>query len=219
MANRLQSARDFNPYGAGVTMDELRKVRRQLAKVINQRMVRLENTKSAITGETYDFGAYNLMQDYLKDKGRNRFDERLKVADPSKDYSKRELQKEIRILQNFEQMPSSRVAGQKAIERRRIESFVQGNEDTGREGLSRATVTNKDFYDFLNSKTYEELANSFSSDDLVEEYDKASERGLSKDEIIDALEEYAEQHKRMSLKGIKQALRAKKVKTKRKRKA
>ena len=217
MANRLQSARDFNPYGAGVTMDELRKVRRQLAKVVNQRMVRLENTKSPITGETYDFGAYDLMQDYLKDKGRNRFDERLKVADPSKDYSKRELQKEIRILQNFEQMPSSRVAGQKAIERRRIETFVQGNEDTGRKGLSRATVTNKDFYDFLNSKTYEELSNSFSSDDLVEEYDKASERGLSKDDIIDALEEYAEQHKRMSLKGIKRALRAKKVKTKKKK--
>ena len=216
MANRLQSARDFNPYGAGVTMDELRKVRRQLAKVMNQRMVRLENTKSAITGETYDFGAYDLMQDYLKDIGRNRFDERFKVADPAKDYSKRELQKEIRILQNFEQMPSSRVAGQKAIERRRIETFVQGNEDIGCEGLCRATVTNKDFYDFLNSKTYEELSNSFSSDDLVEEYDKAASRGLSKVDIIDALEEYAEQHKRMSLKGIKRALRAKKVKSKRK---
>ena len=80
----LQYARDFNPYAKDVTLEELQRVRRQLAKVMNQRMVRLEQNKSPITGESYTFGAYDIMRDYLGAKDRNRFSEVLKPATMTK---------------------------------------------------------------------------------------------------------------------------------------
>lgn len=198
MANRLQYARDFNPYAKGVTMEELVKIRRQLAKVMNQRMVRLENTKSPITGESYEFGAYDLMNDYLKDKGRRRFSE---VLNP-KDMDKRDIQKEIRVLQGFEEMKSSRVAGMQQIENKRIKTL------TSVKGLDINVVSNKDFYDFLNSSTYKALVEKIDSDKIVEEYNRAAKEGVSKDDIVLALNEYSKNAERISLKGVKETLRA-----------
>ena len=206
MANRLEQARNFDPYGKGVTIDELRKIRRQLAKVMNQRMVRLENTKSDITGEEYTFGSYDKMQSYLTKQGKapikgtdiRRFTEKL---DPG--MKRRELQKEIRQLQTFEQHISSRVAGMKAIEQKRIKTFTS-------EGLLKKTVKNKDFYDFLNSKTYEQLLKSFTSEDIVEEYDKkVRKEKKNNEEIAEAFQEYLDnlkKNEKISLKGLRKSL-------------
>lgn len=206
MANRLQYARDFNPYSKDVSMDELKKVRRQLAKVMNQRMVRLEQAGSSVSGKAYTYGSYEQMQDYLGTKGRRRFSE---VLDPQ--MSKRALQKEIRVLQGFEQQKSSRVAGQKEIERKRIHTLV---EDLG---LSENTASSKEFYDFLNSETYEKLSRSFNSEDIIEEYERASEVGVSAKKIAEALKDYQQKSRRMSLKGMRKALSAKTVKGKKKK--
>ena len=215
MANRLQYARDFNPYAKGTTMEELLRIRRQLSKVMNQRMVRLENTQSPITGEAYTFGAYDLMQDYLKDKGKIgdklRFTETLNIK-----ASKAEVQKEIRVLQGFEDMVSSRISGMHAIERQRIKTFETSVED-GRSALSHETVTNKEFYDFLNSATYEELSKSLDSDDIVEIYDMASERGLSSEEITKGIITYSKRAKKISVKGLKKSLKAKALRKRRKK--
>lgn len=215
MANGLQYARGFNPYAKGTTMDELLRIRRQLSKVMNQRMVRLENTQSPITGEAYTFGAYDLMQDYLKDKGKTgdklRFTETLNIK-----ASKAAIQKEIRVLQGFEDMVSSRISGMHAIERQRIKTFETPVED-GRSALSHETVTNKEFYDFLNSATYEELSKSLDSDDIVEIYDMASERGLSSDEITKGIITYSKRAKKISVKGLKKSLKAKALRKSRKK--
>ena len=211
MAGRLQQARDFNPYEKGVTLEELQQVHRQLAKVLNQRMVRLENTKSPITGEAYTFGAYDLMQDYLDRQGKKgdklRFTESLSAGG----MSKAELQKEIRKMQRFESFESSRVGGMKAIEARRAKSFTERSEE-GQTPISAQTVSSKDFYDFLNSKTYEELSRMVSSDVLVEEYDRAAQRGVSREKIEKALQEYVEKARKVSIKGIRRKLRARKIK-------
>lgn len=207
MANRLQQARDFDPYAKGVSIKELQRVRRQLAKVMNQRMVRLENTKSSITGESYTFGAYDLMSDYLRDKDRRRFSE---VLAP-KDMDKRALQKEIRVLQGFEELKSSRVAGMKEIENKRIQTFTQADPESKKKALHEEVVKSKDFYDFLNSQTFEELTKSFDSEKLVEEYDRYADQGISKDEIITALNEYVTNLKadeKISVKGVRRALKA-----------
>lgn len=210
--NNLQYARDFNPYSKDVSLEELQKVRRQLAKVMNQRMVRLENTKSPITGESYTFGAYDVMRDYLGNRDRNRFSEVLKPSDMSKS----DIQKEIRVLQGFEDMKSSRVAGMHEIERARIKTLTEG---TGsREGLSKEVVSNKEFYDFLNSATYEELTKSFDSETLIEEYSKAAERGATKRQIVRALNKYTRESKRMSIKGVQKQLGAIKIKGKKRKK-
>ena len=218
MANRLQSARDFNPYEKGVTMDELQRVHRQLAKVLNQRMVRLENTQSSISGEAYTFGAYDVMQDYLKEQGRqgkngkSRFDERIQPKSDGNPLKRGQLQKEILKMQKFEQMPSSRVAGMKAIEKKRIETFVNPDPDLNkRKPLTKKTVNMKEFYDFLNSATFTEIANSISSDVIVEEYDKAADRGVSPKKIAEAFEEYRKKTKRLSVKGLQRKLGAKKL--------
>lgn len=207
MANRLQYARDFNPYGKNVTIEEIQRVRRQLAKVMNQRMVRLEQNKSPITGEPYTFGAYDLMRDYLKKKDRNRFSEVLKP----KDMSKRDLQKEIRELQGFEELKSSRISGMHQIEKLRKETLTSDVVVDGqivRRALSEETVSNKDFYDFLNSKTYSELVEKIDSDKIVETFDRASTEGATKDQIVSALNEYIKSAKRLSIKGVKRALGA-----------
>lgn len=204
MANRLQQARDFDPYGKGATIEDLRKIRRQLAKVMNQRMVRLEQAKSPVTGESYTFGSYDKMQDYLTAQGRapikgtdiRRFSETL---DPG--MSRRQLQKEIRALQGFEEQVSSRVAGMKQIERQRIKTMSEA-------GLDPNTARSKDFYDFLNSKTYEELLKSFTSEDIIEEYDrKARKEKTSSEEIAESFRNYLENETgRISLKSLRKSL-------------
>ena len=198
MANRLQYARDFNPYAKGVTMEELVKVRRQLAKVMNQRMVRLENTKSSVTGEAYTFGAYDIMSDYLQERDRNRFSE---VLNP-KGMTKEDIQKEIRVLQGFEEMKSSRIRGMHQIEKARIKTFTETK------GLNIEVVTTKEFYDFLNSSTFKELSEHLDSEKLVEEYDRAAARGISKKKIVQSLNKYVKDAKRISLKGLRKELRA-----------
>lgn len=204
MANRLQQARDFDPYGKGVTVGDLQKIRRQLSKVMNQRMVRLEQAKSPVSGEAYTFGSYDKMQDYLTAQGKapikgsdiRRFSETL---DPG--MSRRQLQKEIRALQGFEQQVSSRVAGMKQIERQRVKTMTEA-------GLDPDTAKSKDFYDFLNSKTYEELLKSFTSEDIIEEYDrKARKEKTSGEEIAESFRNYLENETgRISLKGMRKSL-------------
>lgn len=220
MASNLQYARDFDPYERGVSMDELLKVRRQLAKVMNQRMVRLEQTKSPITGESYDFGAYDLMEDYLEKQGRRRFSEVLKPKktgdDGTRPWSKREIQSEILRLQRFEAMKSSRVAGMREIEQKRIATFTSATAGNTK-ALDEAVVTTKDFYDFLNSSTFEEITRTFDSEKLVEEYNRYAKRGLSKDDIVDALNTYVQnlaEGEKISVKGIKRELKAKTVEVK-----
>ena len=204
MANRLQYARDFDPYAKDVSLEELRQIRRQLAKVMNQRMVRLEQARSPITGEAYTFGSYDKMQDYLAKQGRQpmkkdgetrRFAEAL---DPK--MTRRQLKKEIAALQNFEQHVSSRVAGMREIEKKREKTLRDA-------GLMKKTVKSKDFYDFLNSKTYEKLLKSFTSEDIIEEYDKKVRREKKADEdIAQAFADYIEKADRISLKGLRASL-------------
>jgi len=206
--NNLQYARDFNPYARDVTLEELMRVRRQLAKVMNQRMVRLEQNKSPITGESYTFGAYDVMRDYLGAKDRNRFSEVLKPSNMSKS----DIQKEIRVLQGFEEMKSSRVRGMHEIEAARIRTFTGGDMNVPEE-----VVKTKDFYDFLNSSTYEELTRSFDSETLIEEYAKAADRGVTNKQIVKALNDYSKQSKRVSVKGLQKKLGAIKIRGKKRK--
>lgn len=205
----LQYAREFNPYSKDATIEELLKVRRQLAKVMNQRMVRLEQNISPVTGEAYTFGAYDIMRDYLGSKDRNRFSEVLKPSNMSKS----DIQKEIRVLQGFEDMKSSRVGGMREIEKARIDTFTKGDSK-----LSKEVVTSKDFYDFLNSATFEELSRSFDSETLIEEYAKASDRGATNRQIVKALNDYSKRSKRVSIKGMQKQLGAIKIRGKRRKK-
>lgn len=204
--NTLAAARSFDPYAKDVTREELQQIRRQLAKVMNQRMVRLEQAKSPVTGEAYTFGTYDKMRDYLDAQGRNRFSE---VKDNK--MTTAQLKKEIRVLQGFEETPSSRVAGMRKIERKRISAFKD-------KGLDPSVVSNKDFYDFLNGQTFERLSRIIDSERIVEEYNRAAKEGASMEDIVGALDEYLSKAKRVSVKGIRRKLQMTSVKPRRRRK-
>lgn len=198
--NNLQAARDFDPYAKDITLEDLRRIRRQLAKVMNQRMVRLEQAKSPVTGEAYTFGTYDKMRDYLDAQGRNRFSE---VKDVKMSAS--QLKKEIRILQGFEESPSSKVSGMRAIEKKRLTAFKD-------KGIDPSVVSNKDFYDFLNGQTFERLSRIIDSDRIVEEYNRVAKEGVSVDDIVSALDEYMSKAKRVSVKGVRRKLQMTTVK-------
>ena len=58
----------FNPWSLKHTRAELEAEHRRLAKRSNQRMVRLERSKTKVTNEPMTFGAYEKFQNYFKRK-------------------------------------------------------------------------------------------------------------------------------------------------------
>lgn len=172
-------------YQESHSKDELKEIRRTLAKRANQRMVRLERATSEISGESYaSYGAIDQVKYYLK--GKRRFSENLKYTDDID-----LLKREINELQKFLESPSSLVSGQRAIEKKRQETFASGqwggrwekDEKTGEwkkvgvTGVSLKNASNKEFFNFLRSNTFHNLvAKGFTSEQIVEIFDAALER-------------------------------------------
>lgn len=201
--NNLQAARSFDPYAKDVTREELLQIRRQLAKVMNQRMVRLENARSPVTGEDYTFGSYDKMQDYLEKAGRQKMADReggLRFAETlNVDMSNRQLIKEIKALQGYSGHISSTVAGMHKIEKKRQETFEA-------KGLDPKVVSSKDFYDFLNTQTFDRIANILNSDMVNEEVNRVAKEGAPMDQIIDAIDKYLDTAEDVSVKGLRDQL-------------
>lgn len=191
---RKNNMQNINVWQSSYTMDELQQMRRKLAKRANQRIVRLANNKSMVTGEAYDsYGAVDLVYDYLRKQRKGegqllRFSERQHV-----DMDKKALKKEISELQNFLNAKTSTVGGQKRAERLRIEAFESG-------GLKIAT--NKEFYNFMNSDVFTKAVNGFDSATIVDLYDKArkvtnkdGEEMYDDDKVRDIIDEYMKNEK------------------------
>lgn len=172
---------------------ELNQIRRTLAKQANQRLVRLERAKSTVTGESFaSYGAAQVYSgEYLKKRGRRRFSE---VLQP-KGYNVNDLRREITVLQAFLNAKTSTVKGQREVERARIETFEKGK--WGRSGKNRHIkfASNKEFYDFLNSETFNGLIRSgFTSEQIVDLYDQARSRQKGDaDATVDAMQNALDQ--------------------------
>lgn len=192
-----------------VSTSELQKVHRSLAKRSNQRLVRLENAVSKVTGETYDsFGAGDIAKEYLKakgTKGKLRFSESL--GNKKTDINRVELLKDISAMQKFLTSKSSTVQGQKDIEKKRLKTFSAPVYDVEGELVRNPiqSATNKEFYDFLTSETYKEATKNFNSETIVEAYDLARTLGKTHNEIIDAFVEYSKTQNQ-TVKGLRQTL-------------
>lgn len=189
---------------SSISTAELREIRRTLAKRANQRMVRLGRATSEITGEKYDeFGAVTKVKDYLERYGRTRFTESL--TGETREYSamsRERLQREIVVLQGFLNAKTSSVAGQRRAEEKRVATFTS-------QGLGRI-AKNKEFYDFLNSNSYNALKSSagLQSEQIQDLYQRASDEGMSAQEIQEAFDEYVSQADRVSVKGLREWLDA-----------
>ena len=124
---KIEAVINTNYNSKAYSVKELQQARRQMAKTANQRMVRLESHKSAVTGEAYTWGAHELAQEYLRNKGRRGRKGRLRYNENMTAYkTKAELQAEINELQAFLKARTSRYGEQKKIEKARIEKFESG---------------------------------------------------------------------------------------------
>lgn len=205
---------EFDP---SVSIEQLQKERRKLAKRANQRLLRLERASSKITGEGYSsYGAYTLAQQYLGE-GKTRFVEREKYTE-----DRNTLIADLSALQAFLGSKSSTVKGQREIENVRLRTFEEGRwgvryKTSGRTNRKLKFAGTAEFYNFLNSETFKNLKSSgFTSDQIVEMYDDARERNESDEEtVIAAMEEALERYRKgqeATLKDIKSSLGLTKLK-------
>ena len=201
MARKLQESANLDVWRNSYSLDDLKAVRRQLAKAANQRMLRLERSKSDITGESFAFGAYDIAKDYLDAKGRNRFRESKNVAN----MDLWELKREINVLQGFINSKSSRVGGMKEIERQRVSAFES-------KGIKFADT--KEFYDFLNSNSFMYLTGNqkkkdgsygptvIDSNTIIDMYNTYREKGLTPEQLQQALDDFRHAKGRKSQKRL-----------------
>ena len=168
---------------------EVERLRVQLAKRANQRLVRLEHRKASTGEYLSEFGAAQYAYNQIKQirhvestkSGKLRFRE-----SPVKDVTS--ARRELFALQSFLNQETSK-AGVAA-------RYVSQTEETFKKaGISAAGY--KSFYNFLNSTAFSNLAEYLTSDDIVELYNKAYEKGhMSHAEIQRLMSEYlAEQEK------------------------
>ena len=178
---KIDTVINTNYNSKAYSVKELQRVRRQMAKTANQRMVRLESHKSKITGEAFTWGAHERAQEYLRNKGRRGRKGQLRYNENISAYkTKAELQAEINELQAFLKARTSRYGEQKKIEQARIKKFESGKwggapgDDGDRRQLKFAST--KQFFDFLSSDLFKNLASTFTSEQLIELYDAATEK-------------------------------------------
>ncbi len=171
-----------------MSFTDLQKMRVRLAKRANQRLVRLERSESPISGKPYKAGAYDIALQYLKETrgDKRRFSE-------SKNYTKEvdaetgktsydmyRIRRDVLELQTFLHSKSSTVSGNKDIEQKRVETFVE-------QGIDVATASSDEFYDFLNSNAYDFfIKGDFDSETIVDIYNQYREAGLDGKRIQEA---------------------------------
>lgn len=174
MARRDQ-ALTADVYGNQYSTAQLQEIRRKLAKRANNSLRDLARNSSPITGEVYNsYGAAVDALDYLKARNRRYFSESLTLTE-----NRTVLKAEIQRLQYFLTRPSHTVKGQREIEQKRIETFEK-------KGIHFAS--SKEFYQFLNSGTFQSLRKlQYSSEQLIEDYERAREQGMTNDQVMKKL--------------------------------
>lgn len=189
---------------------ELEIIRRTLAKRSNQRLVRLENATSKITGEKYsEYGASELAYAFIEEKYGTPFDKGDKPRRFNEKLSttgdKWDIKREITAMQNFLSSKSSTVAGQRSIEKKREKTFAEGK--YGKSGKPHSGVhSNKSFYNFLNSSTYDRLKKAgFDSERIVDFYGRYQDK-MSHEEIMrvfdKALSDWEKNQDKASIKNL-----------------
>lgn len=162
-------------YGNQYSTAQLQEIRRKLAKRANNSLRELSRNSSPITGEVYNsYGAAVDALEYLKARNRRYFSESLTLTE-----NRTVLKAEIQRLQYFLTRPSHTVRGQREIEQKRIETFEK-------KGIHFAS--GKEFYQFLNSGTFQSLRKlQYSSEQLIEDYERAREQGMTNDQVMEKL--------------------------------
>lgn len=178
-------------YRQSFSLKDLQEMHRTLAKRANQRIVRLE-------AAGVDYGQYKLTQRYLQMQGRTRFSESPTYSD-----NINILRREITEIQGFLTAKTSTISGIREIERKRQKTF---------EGKGIHFENPKEFYDFLNSKDFEDLKKAgIASEQIVEEFTRlgnsANDYEYAAEAIADALKAYREGAQKLNEKSFSQYMK------------
>ena len=154
-------------------LDELNKLRRRLAKRANQRLRDIERA-----GYTDAYVYASTMSGYLLPSERTRFFEGARNLDL------RSLKTELNELRWFLNAKTSTVGGIRKFERQTSEKFAE----------LKSFQKNPDlFWKYMSSAAVKHLKRlGYSSEELIEFYDFATENKVGYDDIKDALEEFEE---------------------------
>lgn len=171
--------------GQKYDIEEVRKLRKKLAKRANARLATLER-------RGYTKNAYRIATRYTEEtRGKKRFSEAM-LKKAGIEY----LRDEIETLRDFLTSKSSTIKGNMEIEKERLE-FFRGVRKVDKEGkltgMGLEISDSEEFFKFLNSTEYKTLANKMiSSSVLMEFYDsvKESNEDAKYEELLKALEEY-----------------------------
>lgn len=173
--------------GKYYNIEDLRKLRKSLAKRANERLRQLER-------KGYERNAYTMAQRYIsKTRGENvkRFNEGL-----MKSANLERLRSDLEELQAFLNAETSTIKGIKVLEKRRVEFFRNRRDlQSGKESL---VISNeKEFWDFISSEEFKSVSKYASSDKLLELYDKAvivdeTTGRRNYEEFKEALKKYAD---------------------------
>lgn len=173
--------------GRYYNIEDLRNLRKSLAKRANERLRQLERKE-------YERNAYTIAQRYIsKTRGENvkRFNEGL-----MKSANLERLRSDLEELQAFLNAETSTIRGIKALEKRRVEFFRNRRDlQNGKESL--VISDEKEFWDFISSEEFKNASKYASSDKLLELYDKAVTVDETTDrrnyeEFKEALKKYAD---------------------------
>lgn len=204
MPNQTKHLSKVDVYRTTQTTADLQRIRRTLARTANERLRALERATSPITGESYAYGAYESAMQFTP-KGRSRFSE---SAAP-RNMSRADLQREIVNLQYFINAKTSTVRGQKAAEKKRVETFAKGYGKSGKR-VSEKTAASKSFYDFLKSKAFSDAKKRMDSEDIIEMYDAARETGKPEEAINNIFEAW-NKSQGVGRKALEEALKLREV--------
>lgn len=163
------------------TESELRARRAQLAKVVNARLLSLRRSKSSITGGRFiDAPQFDVILTALELSGKKTFQESKRAPG----LSEHQIRTQISMFESFLEMKSSTVGGYREIERRRIHSFIS-------KGIPEDVAKSKEFYDFLNSETFNDLERNYAtSKKVIEMIDEYYDKGVSLQGILDGFNEF-----------------------------
>lgn len=153
-----------------------------LAKKSNARLRSLEKAE-------YIKGAYQTAKEYNADRGANRYY-------TGGQFSKGELNKQISSMVDFLNQKTSTVRYNRKIDRERFKTFIDKFKENGLEeklkqrGIKFDKVTSIEFNDFLKSKQFDALSKYGSSEQIIETFFIARNKGEDLETIAEAFSKY-----------------------------
>ena len=188
---------------------QVEELRRKLAKRANQRLVRLERADLG-TGETLaDLSTAQYAYEQIAQIRKQAAGTGSKVKTSSQRFRETKVKdamsarQELYVLQSFLGQRMSRVAPAKKAINKTARYFLERGVSVG---------SYKSFYNFLNSRMFDELKKQgISSDDLIEYYTKAHESGKTFKEIDKIISAYIKENaggevSTVTAKGLAQSL-------------